>query len=263
VCVQAEAAQVWPAPDWSQPWFAPVAQDGAAVRRACEAGGGLPQALSERLHSAHPGALPHLRFVPQTELPAGVAYEQHIFDTGSVPTREGLHDFFNGLCWMRFPLTKQRLNQLQAAEIAKAGGVGQLRGPVRDALTLMDENAALLQAPEPLWDALLQRDWRRLLVDLRPLWAQARLVLLGHALMEKLVAPYKSITAHVYRAPVPQGLGEDLTAWDGWLAQHLTPAELATKPFTPLPVLGVPGWWPANEAPAFYEDASVFRAPRV
>jgi hypothetical protein len=24
-------------------------------------------------------------------------------------------------------------------------------------------------------------------------------------------------------------------------------------------VLGVPGWWPANQDPAFYRDAAVFR----
>lgn len=222
----------------------------------------LPDALSQRLAMNPVGALSRLRFVPQTDLPGGTAYEQHIFDTGNVPTREGLHDFFNGLCWMRFPLTKQRLNQLQAAEIAKAGGVGQLRGPVRDALTLLDENAALLQAPDDLWSALLQRDWHRLFVALRPMWAQARLVLVGHALMEKLVTPYKSITAHVYRAPVPAELGDDLGAWDAWLSAHLAAPDLATKPFTPLPVLGVPNWWAANEDPLFYDDPSVFRAPR-
>jgi hypothetical protein len=27
-------------------------------------------------------------------------------------------------------------------------------------------------------------------------------------------------------------------------------------------VLGVPGWWPDNENPAFYADTSVFRLPR-
>ena len=265
MCDPSEAAQAWPAPDWSAPWFAPVAEDGRAVRQACEAGSGLPEALSARVGSA-PSRVAGLRpvcFVPQTDLPAGIAYEQHIFDTGRVPTREGLHDFFNGLCWMRFPATKRRLNQLQASEIARSGGVGQLRGPVRDALTLFDENAAVLQAPEALWAALLQRDWRRLLVDLRPLWAQARLVLVGHALMEKLVVPYKSITAHVYRAAVPMDLGDDLAAWDGWLADHLSAVDLASKPFTPLPVLGVPGWWAANEAQAFYDDVSVFRPPRV
>ncbi len=218
--------------------------EGAALSHALAAASGCP-----------------VRFVPQADLPAGTAYEQFIFDTGCVPTRDNLHDFFNGLCWLRFPLTKQRLNQLQAAEIA-AAGVREVRGPVRDALTLFDENAALLQAPEPLWEALTARDWQRLFVTLRPLWAQARLVLFGHALLEKLVSPYKSITAHVLREPVPMALGDDLAAWDAWLSSGLRAAQLAAKPFTPLPVLGVPGWWPANEAPGFYADAAVFRPPR-
>lgn len=225
------------------------------MRDAVAQGVALPQALDAG------GACP-VRFVPQAELPADTAYEQFIFDTGRVPTRENLHDFFNGLCWRRFPLSKQRLNQLQAAEIGVAG-VGAVRGPVRDALTLFDENAALLQAPPPLWDALTARDWQRLFVTLRPLWAQARLVLFGHALLEKLVTPYKSITAHVFREPVPGALGDDLAAWDGWLAERLSAPLLAAKPFTPLPVLGVPGWWAANNDPAYYADAGVFRPARM
>jgi hypothetical protein len=190
-----------------------------------------------------------------------MAYEQFIHDTGTVPTREGLHDFFNGLVWMRFPATKRLLNRLQAAEIQQ-DGVGQRRGPVRDAITLFDENAVLLQAPDALWQALIARDWPVLFGDLRPLWAQARLVLFGHALLEKLVSPYKSVAGHVYRTPVPLGLGDDLGTWDQWLAARLSAVELATKPFTPLPVLGVPGWWPANQDPAFYRDTTVFRPPR-
>lgn len=243
------------APDWSEPWFAPVAADGRSVQCHLSAGHALPQALS---------ALPAspVRFVPQSELPPGTAYEQFIFDTDSVPTRENLHDFFNGLCWLRFPLTKQRLNRLQATEIA-AAGVREVRGPVRDALTLFDENAALLQAPQALWDALTARDWPRLFVTLRPLWAQARLVLFGHALLEKLVTPYKSITAHVLREPVPLELGDDLSAWDAWLARGLSAPLLATKPFTPLPVLGVPGWWSQNDDPDYYGDAGVFRPRRT
>ena len=239
--------------DWAAPWFAPVADEGRAVAASLAEGQPWPQALD--------GSAP-VRFVPQAELPVGTAYEQFIFDTACVPTRENLHDFFNGLCWRRFPLTKQRLNRLQAAEIA-ADGVRDVRGPVRDALTLFDENAALLQAPAPIWHALTARDWHRLFVTLRPLWGQARLVLFGHALLEKLVTPYKSITAHVFRAPVPVALGDDLAAWDGWLAQGLSASVLAAKPFTPLPVLGVPGWWPANEDPAYYADAGVFRPRRT
>jgi hypothetical protein len=255
MCAVGHAVAAWPAPDWSRPWNEPFAADGAAVRGACEEGVALPLALNRRLDAAGP------RFVPQGDLPEGMAYEQFIFDTGAVPTREGLHDFFNGLVWARFPSTKRLLNRLQAAQIAQAG-VGQVRGPVRDAITLFDENALLLQAPDPLWEALVAREWTRLFVDLRPLWAQARLVAFGHALLEKLVSPYKSITGHVYRAPVPADLGDGVAAWDRWLAARLTATELAAKPFTPLPVLGVPGWWPANEDPAFYGDATVFRPPR-
>ena len=83
-------------------------------------------------------------------MPRGTAYEQFIFEAGQVPTRENLHDFFNALCWMRFPRTKKRLNELQAAEIA-AAGIQAVRGPVRDACTVFDENAALLHAPEDVY----------------------------------------------------------------------------------------------------------------
>jgi hypothetical protein len=31
----------------------------------------------------------------------------------------------------------------------------------------------------------------------------------------------------------------------------------------PLPVLGIPGWAPGNEEPAFYDDTAVFRAGRA
>jgi hypothetical protein len=205
-----------------------------------------------------------VRFVPQSALPPGVPYESYIHATGQVPTRNHLHDVFNALCWMRFPQTKRALNRWQAQSIEASGGVQAHRGPLRDAITLMDENAVLLHAPEPLWQALSARDWPRLFQGLRPLWAQATLVTFGHALTEKLLVPYKSITAHVLRWPVPDGLPPDPGAgphpWDAWLADRLSPIELATKPFAPLPVLGVPGWCADNAHPAFYADAAVFRA---
>ena len=237
--------------DWSQLWLAPWRNPGQQIAQAVAAGVALPEALNREQASP-------VRFVPQSALPPGEAYESYIFNSKQCPTREGLHDFFNGLCWMRFPETKQRLNQLQAAEIA-AAGVTPLRGPVRDALTLFDENAALLSAPQPLWDALLARDWPLLFVGLRPLWQDARLVLFGHALLEKLVYARKPITAHVYRA---QAAMNSIAELDAWAAGSLSAATLAGKPFTPLPVLGVPGWWADNEDFSFYDDQSVFRPPR-
>ncbi len=248
--------------DWSQPWLQPyqlalhVAADITAVSRTQSTLGHIAEWLNAT-------GLAQMRFVPQSVLPPTQAYEQFIFNTGTVPTRDNLHDFFNGLCWLHFPLTKKRLNQLQAAEIARAG-VQQLRGRVRDALTVFDENAAFLCAPQALWDALEARDWKKLFIELRPLWAEAQLVLFGHALLEKLVSPRKPITAHVYRAQPAIDLADVdvLKELDAWVASELNADKLATKPFLPLPVLGVPGWWPENENFCFYDDSHVFRPRR-
>ena len=256
--VATSVAAAWPGLDWSVPWFQPFAAHGAAVLARMHAGEPVHAALDACTHAP-------VRFVPQEALPEGQAYERFIFEQHACPTRENLHDFFNGLVWLRLPLSKRRLNELQAAQIA-AMGVGAVRGPVRDAITVFDENGALLDAPDALWEALLARQWRRAFVELRPLWSQARLVLFGHALLEKLVAPRKDMTAHVWRVNAPLGMPPsrpgDLEAADAWLAGQLQASTLATKPFTPLPVLGVPGWWPANEDAAFYDDVSVFRPAR-
>lgn len=240
--------------DWTAPWLAPYLPVGPHVAAQVAAGATGAAALNGALA---PHATP-VAFVAQSDLPAGMAYESYIFDSNNCPTREGLHDFFNGLAWLRFPLTKRRLNHLHVAQIAHTG-IQPVRGPARDGLTVFDENAAFLQAPDALWDALAAKDWQRLFVELRPLWAQAHLLLFGHALLEKLVYPRKPITAHVYRAQVAINSIADL---DAWMAADVSADKLASKPFAHLPVLGVPGWWPANEDPAFYLDASVFRAPR-
>ena len=241
--------------DWSAPWLADWRAVGEPLaQRITE---GMPQ--DEALNTVNARNMAPVRFVPQADLPAGQAYEEFIFTSRCVPTREGLHDFFNALCWMHFPLAKQRLNALQGQAIAQVG-VGAVRGPMRDAATVFDENSALLQAPEVLWQALAERRWQEAFVDLRSLWKDARWLTFGHAALEKLVQPYKSITVHVWR--VPQGL-VDLPAIDTWLAQDLQADKLASKPFCPMPVLGVPGWWPANEDATFYADAGVFRPVRL
>lgn len=250
----AGVSEAFDAIDWSAPWLAPWRGQGQPAAQHLQ----HDPAVHRALQAAAPQGAPVV-FVPQSELPEGTAYEQYIWGTRCVPTRDNLHDFFNGLVWHQFPHTKRRLNQLQAQAIA-ADGVQAVRGPLRDALTVFDENGAVLQAPDALWQALRARDWQRLFIDLRPLWGQARLVLVGHALMEKLVMPRKPMVGHVYRAP---GAIESIADLDAWLAQEIQPQPWAAKPFTPLPVLGVPGWWAANEAPGFYADAQVFRPPRA
>ena len=54
----------------------------------------------------------------------------------------------------------------------------------------------------------------------------------------------------------------DEVALDAWLVQDLQPAKLATKPYEPLPVLGIPGWCTANSESTYYEDTTVFRPKR-
>jgi hypothetical protein len=244
--------------DWQRPWLTHLAPLGRQAAQRVQAGSGVADALNALIDE---GAAPPpgVRFAPQAALPPGMAYEQFIHAEGRVPTRDNLHDFFNGLVWLHYPATKRRFNQLQAQVIA-AEGVGAVRGPLRDALTVFDENGAVLLAPQALHEALAARQWRRLCVELRPLWRQARLLILGHALLEKLVSPRKQITAHVYQA---QAATENVVSVDGWLAAGLSAQRLAAKPFNPLPVLGVPGWWPENENFCFYDDSLVFRSART
>jgi hypothetical protein len=216
--------------DWSAPWLVPYRALGERVEAAWQLGGSLADALSRESG---------MRFVAHAQMPAGEPYETFVHRSGSVPVHDNLHDFFNGLVWLVHPDLKMHLNRLQAVALARDGVAGH-RGRLRDAVTLLDENGALLTAPPALLSALAVRDWERLFVALRPLWRDAALTVVGHALLEKLVQPRKPITAHVLIKP-------PLTV------------DLARKPFLPLPVLGVPGWWPANEQPGFYDDPAVFR----
>ena len=243
--------------DWSAPWLQAWRDVGQPLSLKADQGMPVFQACNDALTALQkkktaPACPVH--FVAQSALPEGQAYEQFIHDTQSVPTRDGLHDFFNALCWMHFPLAKQQLNHLQASAI-QAQGIGAVRGPVRDAVTVFDENACLIQLPDVVWEALQMRQWQTAFVTHRAIWQEVHIQIFGHAALEKLVKPYKAITVHLWR--VPNGI--QMSAWDAWLAQDLQAAKLAQKPFLPTPVLGIPGWWADNQDAAFYEDAQVFR----
>jgi Protein of unknown function (DUF3025) len=243
--------------DWRAAWWQPWRAVGQQVAQQVLAG----RPLCDALNAQHPAA--PIQFVPPSALRDGQAYEAYIFASGQVPTRENLHDFFNGLAWLVFPHTKRRLNSLQNSVLATQG-VQSTRGALRDALTLLDENAALWpvgpHTPSEVLDALRAKQWQRAFVTLRAQWQPCAPVLFGHALLEKLVSPYKSITAHVYIAQTATQIIA-INELDECTAQHLSPASLVPKPFIPLPVLGVPGWWAANQAPQFYDDPQVFRLP--
>jgi hypothetical protein len=262
-----------PPVDWARPWYDAVRPAADATHVAGNPTADVIGTFNARaavLGLANHAGLP-VRFVPQAALPEGTAYEEHIGASGCVPTRDNLHDFFNGLVWLSFPAIKRELNALQAAQIAHEG-IRPARGPARDAATLFDENAALLvvadDAPgQALADALRQHRWREAFVERAGAFGRtAQVWLFGHALMEKLMAPYKAITAHtlVVAAPaayfaLPRGAQG---AWiDAHVAERLRTTGLNKADFTPLPVLGIPGWC-AHQDDAFYDDTTVFRPRR-
>lgn len=259
--------------DWTRPWLAPYRVLAAQIINEPD----WRSALNERAASIsltnHRG-LP-IQFVPQADLPQGLAYEAFISATGGVPTRNNLHDFFNALVWLTFPKIKVRLNALQSAEIEKTSGQaagetlpGAVRGRVRDAATIFDENTALLVVRDAaLVDSFRAHQWQELFVARHTdFFRHCDVWLFGHALMEKLANPYKAITAHAW--PVI-GLA-DFFDWGmsrrrAWLDDEVS-AQLAgglgTSCFTPLPVLGVPGWWSGQDT-AYYADTKVFRPTRM
>ncbi|WP_092135936.1 DUF3025 domain-containing protein [Cupriavidus sp. YR651] len=247
--------------DWTRPWFRPFAASGMALD-----GGDVRQALSRQAAGlTNARGLP-LRFVPQAALPDGQAYESHIFATGEVPTRDNLHDVFNALVWLHFPETKSLLNRLQADAIDR-DGIQPVRGGVRDAATLFDENAVILVTEDAgLVAALRGFAWRSLFIDRRAAWPEAVTVVpFGHALLQKLVRPYKAVTAHAWWIAAPPNTPRE--ELDRLLARSLaTAADQGTlqggRCFAPLPVLGIPGWCDENAEPAFYDDVSVFRPGR-
>jgi hypothetical protein len=221
------------------------------------------------------------------------AYEARIFDTGEVPTRisgQGeRHDLYNAIVWLTFPLAKARLNALQtdrqrssrdrlapskpsesseSSELNRpqagraAHGAGSQRGPLRDAATLFDENAAIWIGLDASFEAALRAfDWQDLFMRRRAQLSESvRLMVFGHALLEKLESPYKAVTAHAW--PLRLSIDASVAEIDRALSLALDADRLNTRALCPLPVMGFPGWCAANADPSFYDDLAVFRSGR-
>ncbi|MFK8030054.1 MAG: DUF3025 domain-containing protein [Gammaproteobacteria bacterium] len=212
-----------------------------------------------------------IQFVNPSQLPAG-NYEEEIFNTGRVSTRtDNWHDFFNALVWSRFPALKAAMNAIHFAELQKQSGNG--RGKLRDALTLWDECGVIVaSSSDQLLEELACRNWKGAFQDLSPAWRDhVRVFICGHALLEKYLSPYKSITAHAVLVKLDSACfttdRSDLRkTLDESLALQLQRESLikTTADLSPLPLAGIPGWWKEGEQDdVFYADKSVFRIPAV
>jgi Protein of unknown function (DUF3025) len=246
--------------NWNAPWLQLYRPVGERIAHAIASKQAVHEAFNTWLADNPSHACP-VRFTSQTEAMGAAAYESFIFKHKTVPTRDNLHDFFNALVWLHFPSIKSRLNALQAIAIANQDK-NTPRGKLRDALTLFDENAAFLiehNPKYPLLQAIRNKAWQDAFVEQRVEWAFAEAIIFGHALLEKLVTPRKAMTAHVL---CPLAQIDASKRIDTQIAMQLSADHLATKPYAPLPVMGVPGWCAENEDAGFYEDASVFRTPK-
>lgn len=217
----------------------------------------------------HSGGGRPIRFVSATELP-GVEYEKQIFCTGRVSTREeNWHDLFNALAWSRFPSLKVAMNAVHFRELGS--GQAGCRGKQRDALTLLDESGVLVASSNQEYlDALARRDWMSLFQENAAAWRdEIKLFVPGHALLEKFLQPYKSLTAHALLLRLDHSFlarprETVLAELDEMLAERLLAGSILDSPacLSPLPLMGIPGWWPAQEQnDDFYADPQVFRIP--
>ena len=235
----------------------------------------LPQTKPALNNQAHT-----LQFVSQNALPEGEAYESFIGTTGNIPTRDNLHDLFNGSIWLTFPKTKALLNYYHMLEI-KEQGIGASRGRVRDTITVFDENGAILvTADASIGEALVDFNWQGSLVAPRDKWdepkqlnkqAQAAVYIFGHALLEKLLHPRKALCAHSIVISVTQdfftlSLSERINHLEQKVADYmdalLSEPDVSPRKLSPLPILGVPHYWAENVQPSFYDDSHVFRSGR-
>jgi len=214
-----------------------------------------------------------IRFVPPATPSKEISaqYEVRIFKTGEVQTRpDNWHDLFNALVWLAFPKTKAVLNGHHYEEIHVRRGE-PLRGTARDVLTLFDEGGIVVASTDMELSALLlEFQWKELFWKRRAeVLKSMRFYVFGHAIYEKALEPYKGVTAkalilEVAPALFDASLALQLSQLDARAANYFsgTQALTSTRNLSPLPILGIPGWEPANACEGYYDDRAQFRPGR-
>lgn len=213
-----------------------------------------------------------VRFVPQAPKSQSfeAAFEPRAYLRGEVQVRPfDWHDLFNALVWMTFPAAKAAINARHYESMSAT--VSGNRPPQRDALTLFDEDGvAVVSSDAELLELVRDFRWKELFWHRRDaVMARMRFLFFGHALYTKALKPFVGLTGKAVLLEVPGeflGLAQapQLAELDRLLALHIRNREQFRhgRELSPLPVLGVPGWWSGNEREGFYEDTAYFRPGR-
>lgn len=261
--------------DWltASPMFAPLRGAGALLPQVGWPDTGTLDAIADdcgrRVVNANGQ---RIRFVAQVDRPERFEekFEPAAFLRGEVAVRRfNWHDLFNALVWMTFPTAKAALNARHFNALSAREGAR--RSPGEDALTLFDEEGLIVLSSDPeLLEMIRGFHWRELFWERRDaVRARMRFLLFGHALYEKAIKPYVGMTGKALLFAVPErvlGLERESLAReaDRIAALHIWDSTQLRdgKAFSPLPVLGVPGWWPENEQESFYDNRTYFRPGR-
>lgn len=211
-----------------------------------------------------------VRFINDAEFSALNCYYEQAVAQGLVPTREqNWHDFFGALIWALFPQTKALLSRLHIGDIS---ALGLKRTPRRDRITHFDECGLVLAVTDKaeVQRLLKQHAWQTLFIEQRDCFGrQWQPFIFGHALYEQALAPFIGLTAKCVLIEVEPSFftlprAEQYARLDPQLAIELERSALfdQPRPLLPLPLLGIPDWWPANEDPTFYDNQDYFRPAR-
>lgn len=200
-------------------------------------------------------------------------YEVRVYRAGELQLRAcHWHDLFNVLVWITFPRAKAAINARHYQALIEQQSCGTLnRGPAQDTLTLFDESGVIVAAGDAdLLHDVRNFEWKRLFWHRRERAQQGmRCLVFGHALYEKALQPFEGITGRSVLFEVDSDflawpLAWQLDALDVRLAERIAdPTSFqTTRELAPLPLLGIPGWWPANKQESFYDNTAYFRPGR-
>ncbi len=239
----------------------------------------LNVALLEVLHRSD---TTKLEFVEQNKelLSDGLSFEQRIAERGKIATRAGsLHDFYSALMWLRFPKVKLAINTIHLHGVAQHGT--KVRSRHQQAVTHLDEAGAWVVATQSdLLGLIDAHAWHRLFFENNSAWRnssqrqngsdpaicpaiEARVF--GHAIFELMHNPHKLVAAKVVWVVADPSYFllsnfEKDAALDTLIANAVASGAASGDPklLSTLPLSGIPGWWPEQDA-EFYATAPCFR----